>query len=89
MFDSWSTQTKHLLIIGFMVNSDRNMIYHSFINCTNKKKNANFVVSLTDHVVNEIGEQNIVQIITNSDSKMKAIGEQLMKQRSHSEKRIS
>ena len=40
MCDGWSTRTKHP-IINFMIYSDRNMIYHSSVDCTNKKKKLN------------------------------------------------
>ena len=82
MCDGWSTRTKHP-IINFMVYCDRDMIYHSSIDCTNKVKTANFVLSLMDKVVDSIGEQNIVQIVTDSKSSMKAAREQLMKKRKH------
>ncbi|XP_027083623.1 uncharacterized protein [Coffea arabica] len=82
MCDGWSTWIKHP-IINFMVYCDRDMIYHSFIDCTNKVKTVNFVLSLMDKVVDSIGEENIVQIVTNSESSMKAAGEQLMKKRKH------
>ncbi|KAK4426371.1 hypothetical protein Salat_1405700 [Sesamum alatum] len=55
MCDDWSSRTRHP-IINFMIYCDRNMIYHSSVDCTNKEKNENFIFGLMDQVVEEIGE---------------------------------
>ena len=66
-----------------MVYYDRDIIYHNFVDCTNKVEAAHFVLSLMDKVVDSIEEENIVQHVTDSESSMKATGEQLMKKRKH------
>lgn len=56
MCDGWSIRTKHPTI-NFMVYYDRDMIYHSSVDYTNKKKTANFDFSLMDNVVDSIREE--------------------------------
>ncbi|XP_051133269.1 uncharacterized protein LOC127252924 [Andrographis paniculata] len=82
MCDGWSTRTKHP-IINFMVYCDRDMIYHSSVDCTNKAKTADFVYTLMDKVVESVGVDNIVQIVTDSEASMKAAGKKLMRKRKH------
>nr|XP_027090180.1 uncharacterized protein LOC113711200 [Coffea arabica] len=80
MCDGWSTRTKHP-IINFMVYCDRHMIYHSSVDCTNVKKIAQYIFKLMDEVVEAVGEKNVVQVVTDSESSMKAAGQLLMKKR--------
>ena len=71
MCDGWSTRTKHP-IINFMIYCDRNMMYHSSVDCTNINKNAEYIFSLMDRVVEDIGEEKVLQIVTDNESSMKA-----------------
>ncbi|XP_027174366.1 uncharacterized protein LOC113773978 [Coffea eugenioides] len=80
MCDGWSTRTKHP-IINFMVYCDRHMIYHSSVDCTNIKKTAEYIFKLMDEVVEVVGKKNVVQVVTDSESSMKAAGQLLMKKR--------
>ncbi|XP_027171531.1 uncharacterized protein LOC113771111 [Coffea eugenioides] len=80
MCDGWSTRTKHP-IINFMVYCDRHMIYHSSVDCTNVKKTDEYIFKLMDEVVEVVGEKNVVQVVTDSESSMKAAGQLLMKKR--------
>nr|XP_027124422.1 uncharacterized protein LOC113741145 [Coffea arabica] len=80
MCDGWSTRTKHP-IINFMVYCDRHMINHSSIDCTNVKKTVEYIFKLMDEVVEVVVEKNVVQVVTDSESSMKAAGQLLMKKR--------
>ena len=82
MCDGWSSRTKKP-IINFMIYSDRNMIYHTSIDTTNKIKNANYIFSLMDKVVEEVGESNVVQVVTDNEPNFKAAGKLLMDRRKH------
>ena len=59
MCDGWSSRTKKP-IINFMIYCDRSMIYHSSFDTTNIPKTANYIFSLMDKVVEEVGEENVV-----------------------------
>ncbi|XP_075483777.1 uncharacterized protein LOC142523929 [Primulina tabacum] len=82
MCDGWSTRNKHP-IINFMIYCDRNMIFHSSVDCTNKRKTADFILSLLNNVIDDIGEENVVHVVTDSESANKAAGQKLMIERPH------
>ncbi|XP_073024247.1 uncharacterized protein [Primulina eburnea] len=82
MCDGWSTRNKHP-IINFMIYCDRNMVFHSSVDCSNKTKTADFILSLLNKVIDEIGEENVVQVVTDSEGANKAAGAKLMMERPH------
>ena len=65
MCDGWSSRTRKS-IINFMIYYDRSMIYHSSIDTTNIPKTVDYIFSLMDKVVEEVGEENVVQIVTDN-----------------------
>nr|CAN59935.1 hypothetical protein VITISV_001877 [Vitis vinifera] len=77
MCDGWSSRTKKP-IINFMIYCDRSMIYHSSVDTTNIPKTANDIFSLMDKVIEEVGEENIVQVVTDNEASFKAADMLLM-----------
>ncbi|KZV16668.1 hypothetical protein F511_41897 [Dorcoceras hygrometricum] len=82
MCDGWSTRNKHP-IINFMIYCDRNMIFHSSVDCTNKRKTSDFILSLLNKFIDDVGEENVVHVVTYSESANKAAGQKLMIERPH------
>ena len=82
MSDGWSSRTKKL-IINFMIYCDRNMIYHTSVDTTNISKTADYIFSLMDKVVDEVGEENVVHVVTDNEASFKAAGKMLMDKRKH------
>ena len=72
---------ENLLLI--MTYCDRNMIYHTSIDATNISKTVDYIFSLMNKVVNEVGEENIVQVVTNNEASFKIAGHMLMVKRKH------
>ncbi|RVW36895.1 hypothetical protein CK203_103150 [Vitis vinifera] len=70
-------------IINFMIYCDRSMIYHSSIDTTNIPKTADYIFSLMDKVVEEVGEENVVQVVTDNEASFKASSMLLMEKRKH------
>ena len=64
-----------------MIYCDRSMIYHTFVDITNISKTADYILSLMDKVVDEIGEENVVQVVTNNQASFKAAAHMLMEKR--------
>ena len=62
MCDGWSSRIRKP-IINFMIYCDRSMI---LVDTTNILKTTNYVFSLMDKVVEEVGEENVVQIVTDN-----------------------
>ena len=48
------------------------MIYHSLVDTANIPKTTNYIFSLIDKVVEEVGEENVVQVVTNNEASFKA-----------------
>ena len=72
MCDGWSSRTRKL-IINFMVYCDRSMIYLSSVNTTNIPKTTYYIFSLMDKIVEEVGDENIVQVVTNNEPSFKQL----------------
>ncbi|RVX18652.1 hypothetical protein CK203_006385 [Vitis vinifera] len=70
-------------IINFMIYSDRSMIYHSSVDTTNIPKTTDYIFFLMDKVVEEVGEENVVQVVTDNEASFKAAGMLLMEKRKH------
>ena len=63
MCDSWNSRTRKP-IINFMVYYDRSMIYLSSVDTTNIPKMTDYISSLLDMIVEEDGEESVVQVVT-------------------------
>ena len=82
MCDGWSSRTRKS-IINFMIYCDRSMIYHSSVDTTNIPKTTDYIFSLMDKVVEEVGEKNVVQVVTDNEASFKAASMLLMEKRKH------
>ena len=82
MCDGWSFRTRKP-IINFMIYCDRSMRYHSLVDTTNIPKTADYIFSLMDKVVEEVGEENVVQVVTDNEVSFKVVGMLLMEKRKH------
>ena len=59
------------------------MIYHSSVDTTNIPKTTDYIFSLIDKVVEEVGEENVVKVVTDNEASFKAVGMLLMKKWKH------
>ena len=66
-----------------MINCDRSMIYHFLVDTTNIPKIADYIFSFIDKVVEEVGEENFVQVVTDNETSFKAAGMLLMEKWKH------
>ena len=82
MCDGWSSRIRKP-IINFMVYCDRSMVYLSSLDATNIPKTADYIFSLIDMIVEEVGEENVVQIVTDNETSFKVVGMLLMEKRRH------
>ncbi|KAL1190553.1 hypothetical protein V5N11_032833 [Cardamine amara subsp. amara] len=62
-------------LINFMANSETGPIFIKTVNCFGEVKDKFFISNLMKEVINEVGCQNIVQIITDDAANCKAAGE--------------
>ena len=78
MSDGWTGPTK-LSIINFMVYSKGSTIFLKSVNASNKIKDNKYIYGLLKDVIKEVGETNVVQIVTNNGSAFVKAGKLLMK----------
>ena len=82
MCNGWSSRIRKS-IINFMVYCDRSMIYLSPVDTTNIPKTTDYMFSLMDKIVEEVGEENIVQVVTDNETSFKGACMLLMDKHKH------
>ena len=82
MCDSWSFRTRKP-IINFMIYYDRSMIYHSSVDTINIPKTTNYIFSLMDKVVEEVGEENVFQVVSDNEASFKVVSMLLVEKCKH------
>ena len=65
MCDGWTTPTK-LSIINFMVYSKGSTIFLKSVDASDKIKDNKYIYGLLKDVIKEVGEENVVQIVTDN-----------------------
>ncbi|XP_027157929.1 uncharacterized protein LOC113759555 [Coffea eugenioides] len=80
MSDGWSDQRKRTMN-NFLVNSPAGTVFLSSVDTTDISKTAQKLFELLDGIVEKIGEDNVVQVITDNASNYKAAGKILMEKR--------
>nr|GEU50439.1 putative hAT dimerization domain, ribonuclease H-like domain protein [Tanacetum cinerariifolium] len=80
--DGWSDPTRKPLI-NFMATSSNSPLYLKAVNCFGEVKDRFFIADLKKEVNNEIGHQNVVQIITDNAANCKAAGQLIESQFPH------
>ncbi|XP_073268810.1 uncharacterized protein [Populus alba] len=80
MSDGW-TDKKRRSICNFLVNSPKGTIFLSSVDTSNISKTADKVFEMLDAIVERIGEENVVQVVTDNAANYKAAGQLLMGKR--------
>ncbi|KAF1896197.1 hypothetical protein Lal_00027263 [Lupinus albus] len=80
MTDGW-TDKRRRTILNFLVNSPKGTVFLKSIDASHFSKTADRVFRMTDEIVEEVGEENVVQIVTDNAANYKAVGELLMRKR--------
>ena len=78
MCDGWIGPTK-LSMIDFMVYSKGSTIFLKFVDALDKIKDNKYIYGLLKDVIKEVGEANVVQIVTDNGSAFVKEGKLLMK----------
>ncbi|XP_052187762.1 uncharacterized protein LOC127798293 [Diospyros lotus] len=80
MSDGW-TDRKSRSLTNFLVNSPSGTVFLKSIDTSDVIKDAQKLFELLDSLVEEIGEENVVQVVTDSASAYVATGDLLMEKR--------
>ena len=78
MCDGWTGPTK-LSIINFMVYSKGSTIFLKYVDALDKIKDNKYICGLLKDIIKEVGEANVVQIVTDNGSAFVKAGKLLMK----------
>ena len=78
MSDGWTGPTK-LSIINFMVYSKGSTIFLKSVDASDKIKDNKYIYGLLKDVIKDVGETNVVQIVTDNGSAFVKAGKLLMK----------
>ena len=78
MCDEWTGPTK-LSIINFMIYSKGSTIFLKSVDASDKIKDNKYIYGLLKDVIKEVGEANVVQIVTDNRSTFVNAGKLLMK----------
>ncbi|KAI3515621.1 hypothetical protein L1887_14522 [Cichorium endivia] len=79
MSDFW-TNGKGRCLINFLVNCPLGTVFLKSVDASEHVKNAQLIVEIINKVIEEVGEANIVQFITDNGSNFKATGKILEEQ---------
>ncbi|XP_042009179.1 uncharacterized protein LOC121757748 [Salvia splendens] len=82
MLDGW-TDRRQKTIINFLVNSPGGSVFIKSVDASSFVKTGEKLFELLDSVVEEIGEEHVVQVVTDNWSNYVAAGKMLMEKRKH------
>ncbi|CAI0443975.1 unnamed protein product [Linum tenue] len=82
MSDGW-TDRKRRCLCNFLANSPRGIVFIESVDTSDFPKTASKVFEMLDDIVEKVGEENVVQVVTDNASAYKAAGKLLMEKRKH------
>ncbi|CAN0918385.1 hypothetical protein LINGRAHAP2_LOCUS30839 [Linum grandiflorum] len=82
MSNGW-TDIKRRSICNFLANSPKGTVFIDSIDTSDFSKNTEKVFEMLDNVVEKVGEDKVIQIVTDNASAYKAAGKRLMEKRKH------
>ena len=82
MCDGWTGTTRRSMI-NFLVYCPMGTVFKKSIDASANIKDAQYLFTLMDEMVEEIGEHRVVQVVTDNEASYKAAGRLLMEKRTH------
>ncbi|KAI5439756.1 hypothetical protein KIW84_025221 [Lathyrus oleraceus] len=80
MTDGW-TDPKRRKFLNFLVNSLKGIVFFNSVDASNICKTIDKIFEMIDVVVEEVGEDNVVQVVIDNAENYKVVGEMLMRKR--------
>jgi hypothetical protein len=77
----WTDMRRRRTILNFLVNSPRGTVFLKSVDASAISKTADKIFKMMDEIVEEVGEENVVQVVTDNAANYKAAGEMLMAKR--------
>ncbi|CAL5187058.1 unnamed protein product [Lathyrus oleraceus] len=84
MCDGWTNNINHTHIMNFLVYCPKGTIFWKSVDASDvDSRNIDYYFQLLDKVMEEVGEEYVVQVVTGNEAALKAIGQKLMEKRPH------
>jgi hypothetical protein len=84
MCDGWTDSINHSHIMNFLVYCEKGTVFWKSVDASDvDSRNTDYYFQLLDKVVDEIGEEFVVQVVTDNEAALKAAGHKLMEKRPH------
>jgi hypothetical protein len=82
MCDGWTDGINHSHIMNFLVYCEKGTVFWKSVDASDvDSRNTDYYFQLLDKVVEEIGEEFIVQVVTDNEAALKSAGHKLMEKR--------
>jgi len=82
MCDGWTNGINHMHIMNFLVYSRHRTVFLKSIDAYDvTSRNTKYYFNLLDKIVEEVGEEYVVQVVTDNEAALKAVGLILMEKR--------
>ncbi|KAH6837925.1 hypothetical protein C2S53_000394 [Perilla frutescens var. hirtella] len=83
LFDGWCDSVASKDIVNFLVNSPMGSVFLKSLDVSEVVKDSKTLFEMLDSIVEEIGEANVIQVVTDNASNYVKAGELLMNKRTH------
>jgi hypothetical protein len=70
-------------MINFLIYCQAGTVFWKSVDASGKVKNAEYLFKLIDDIVEQVGEDRVVQVVTDNAASYKAVGHMLMEKRPH------
>ncbi|XP_020520901.1 uncharacterized protein LOC110006964 [Amborella trichopoda] len=80
MIDSWKDKS-HRYLGNFLIGCPKGIVYHSSIDLSRKRHTGRLICAHLDKIVDEVGPENVVQVVTDNALNYKKAGLLLMERR--------
>jgi len=80
LIDDW-TNSYGVTICNFFVNSPKGTVFLKSLNASENCKTVDGIFEMIDGIVEEVGVENVVQVVTRNESKYRAAGKMLVSKR--------
>ncbi|CAH9120819.1 unnamed protein product, partial [Cuscuta epithymum] len=81
--DGWRDNVAQKEIINFLINSPKGSVFIKSMDVSEVSKDANLMFNILDEMIEEVGEQNVVQVVTDNASAYVKAGKLLEAKRPH------
>lgn len=75
------TNSEGVTICNFFLNSSKGTVFLKYVYASDMCKTVDGIFKMIDDIVEEVGEENVVQVDTRNESNYKAAGKMLMEKR--------